>query len=132
MAAAGGLAAPARERLRRRADFLKAASGAKAHSALLTLQMRARGDDLPPRIGFTVTRRAGTATERNRIRRRLRAAAALVAVRIGCDYVIVARRDILEVAFARLAADLARAVQRVNNTKIGAPPAAGAPRPADA
>jgi ribonuclease P protein component len=61
----------------------------------------------PPRVGFTVTKKTGNAVERNRIRRRLRAAVA------GCrnletatDYVLVGRRAALTLPFERLITDL--------------------------
>ena len=59
------------ERLRQRADFLAAASGAKAPTAAFVLQVRARGDRRPGRVGFTVSKKVGNAVERNRVRRRL-------------------------------------------------------------
>ena len=61
------------DRLRQRADFLAVASGARINRAAFLLQSRRRDDDGPIRVGFTVTKKNGTATERNRIRRRLRA-----------------------------------------------------------
>ena len=46
---------------------------ARGSTALpLCVQSRRRDDDGPVRVGFTVTKKNGTATERNRIRRRLR------------------------------------------------------------
>ena len=60
------------DRLRQRADFLAVANGARANSPGFVLQGRPRDDQGPTRVGFTVTKKNGTATERNRIRRRLR------------------------------------------------------------
>jgi ribonuclease P protein component len=60
------------DRLRQRADFLAVANGPRMNSAAFVVQSRARGDDGPVRVGFTVTKKVGTATERNRVRRRLR------------------------------------------------------------
>jgi ribonuclease P protein component len=62
------------DRLRQRADFLAVANGARISTAGFVVQARRRDDDGPIRLGFTVTKKNGTATERNRIRRRLRAA----------------------------------------------------------
>ncbi len=41
-------------------------------AAAFVVQSRRRDDEGPVRVGFTVTKKNGTATERNRIRRRLR------------------------------------------------------------
>ena len=57
------------DRLRQRADFLAVANGARANSSAFTVQSRRRDDQGPIRLGFTVTKKNGTATERNRIRR---------------------------------------------------------------
>ena len=59
------------ERLRKRADFLAAGKGQRAPTHAFVVQMRIREDSDPPRVGFTVSRQVGTATERNRARRRL-------------------------------------------------------------
>ena len=56
------------DRLRQRADFLAVANGARINSTAFTLQGRGRDDSGPIRVGFTVTKANGTATERNRIR----------------------------------------------------------------
>jgi ribonuclease P protein component len=60
------------ERLRQRADFLAAASAIKVPTAAFVLQVRKRNDKGPLRVGFTVSRRVGTAVGRNRVRRRLK------------------------------------------------------------
>ncbi|MBO0756638.1 MAG: ribonuclease P protein component, partial [Bradyrhizobiaceae bacterium] len=45
------------ERLKRRADFLAAAGGAKSPASAFVLQARARGDQGPARVGFTVSKK---------------------------------------------------------------------------
>lgn len=71
------------------------------------------------RVGFTVTKRAGHATERNRMRRRLRAAA-LEALGshsgVAIDVVVIARRPVLTSEYRVLVADLERAVGVVTKT----------------
>jgi ribonuclease P protein component len=65
------------------------------------------------RIGFTATRKLGGAVERNRAKRRLRAAAQGVMpgrVLPGHDYVLVARANVLKCGFSSLEADLASAL----------------------
>ena len=74
------------DRLRQRADFLAVANGTRANSAAFVLQGRARADDGPIRIGFTVTKKNGCAPERNRIRRRLRALVRQVDVELTVDH----------------------------------------------
>ncbi|MFN3961277.1 MAG: ribonuclease P protein component, partial [Parvularculaceae bacterium] len=66
------------DRLRKRKDFLAAARGRKRAERGLVLQANFRNDENPPRVGFTVTRKVGCAVERNRAKRRLRAAASEV------------------------------------------------------
>ena len=53
------------ERLKQRADFLAAAKGARVPAGPFVLQVRPRGDSAPARFGFTVSRKVGTAVERN-------------------------------------------------------------------
>lgn len=99
------------ERLRRRAEFLAVRRGTKRRGRLFLLEVLERGDDGPPRLGITVTRKAGSAVERNRIRRRLREAVRVHAVddmAPGTDYVIVGRRDVLDAPFSALKDELAR------------------------
>ena len=55
------------------------------------------------RFGLTVTKRVGHATERNRIKRRLRTAARQAGVdfrHVDVDVVIIGRRDILTADYA--------------------------------
>ena len=106
-------------RLKVRADFLRAAKGSRFHSRCFSMQMAAV-DPGPARIGLTVTRKTGTSTERNRIRRRLREALRLGAVAAatpGQDYVIVARRDLLSEPFTALQADLTRAFEKIRRPR---------------
>jgi ribonuclease P protein component len=101
--------------------------------ASLTLEVCPTPDALAKpavlRLGVTASRKVGGAVERNRAKRRLRAAARAVLPLSGVtgnDYVLVARRDTLTKAFDGLVADLARAVRAVH---VGAQ-AQGAPDPA--
>ena len=80
------------------ADFLAVANGTRVNSAAFVVQGRPRDDDGPIRIGFTVTKKNGTATERNRIRRRLRELVKrmdVISMRPHHDYVLVGRRSAL-------------------------------------
>lgn len=104
------------ERLRHRADFLAASSGDRASATAFVLLARRRDDDGPARVGFTVSRKVGTAVERNRVRRRLKEMVMLAAterVRPGHDYVLVARRAALMRPFDQLIGDFSGAMVRL-------------------
>ena len=120
-------------RLKQRADFLAAASGAKVATAAFVLQGRNRDDDGPVRIGFTVSRKVGTAVERNRVRRRLREIVRRSAsddLRSGYDYVLVGRRTALNRQFDQMIEDFRGALRRIDrqrSTSRPAPARAGEP-----
>ncbi|WP_371344898.1 ribonuclease P protein component [Ancylobacter sp. IITR112] len=106
------------DRLVKRKDFLAAASALRANSGPLLLQGRDRADQAPARIGLTVTKKHGNAVERNRIRRRLRAAVRDALPRAGqdgFDYVIVARRAALGTPFNALIHDIERGIARLHS-----------------
>lgn len=119
----GSSSAPWPEGLRKRAQFLNVAKGARFHAASFSLQAIVRKTDEeddagPARFGFTVTRKAGGSVERNRMRRRLREAlrrAAPLEAKPGFDYVIVARREALGTGFDRLVSELGRAMRLVGD-----------------
>jgi ribonuclease P protein component len=113
------MAAPV-ERLRKRVDFLGAASGRRISAATFVLQARVRADTGPPRVGFTVSKKVGNAVERNRVRRRLREIVRLsdaARFRPGNDYVVVGRRAALTEPFARLIEDFHQAVERIHQQR---------------
>jgi ribonuclease P protein component len=105
------------DRLRQRVDFLAVADGARVNSAAFVLQSRSRDDTGPVRVGFTVTKKNGTATERNRIRRRLRELVKRldgISMRPHSDYVLVGRRAALNRDFATMLDDLRSALDRLD------------------
>ena len=105
------------DRLRQRADFLAVADGARVNSAAFVVQSRRRDDDGPVRVGFTVTKKNGTATERNRIRRRLRELVRrldVISMRPHSDYVLVGRRAALNRDFSTMLDDLRAALHRLD------------------
>lgn len=104
------------QRLKRRAEFLRAASkGRKAAVHGLVLQALERHDDAPARIGFTVTRKVGNAVIRNRTRRRLKEAARLYFREHpvqGVDLVLIGRDTTRGRDFSDLIDDLRRALTK--------------------
>ncbi|MCC7348592.1 MAG: ribonuclease P protein component [Variibacter sp.] len=101
------------ERLRQRADFLAAATGAKVPTRAFVLQARKR-DDGPARVGLTVSKKVGNAVERNRVKRRLREIVRQSAdLAAGHDYVLIGRRAALSLPFEQLTEDLRRALRRL-------------------
>ena len=120
------------ERLLKRADFVAVQRGRRHSTPLMTVQglARAIAAEDPARLGLTVTRKVGSATERNRIKRRLRAALRLCAesAQSGVDYVVVARRDLLAAPFASIVTDLENAMSRLG-PKPAAKPTPSPDRP---
>ena len=79
------------------------------------LQVLARDDAEPARLGFTVTKKVGNAVVRNRTKRRLREAARLLAREIpihGVDLVLVGRDATRTRPFAMLLDDMRRALNK--------------------
>lgn len=118
-------------RLKRRADFVRAAKGKRWHGKALSLQALARrdadtaGGSVAVRVGFTLTRKVGGAVIRNRARRRLKEAVRLapdLPVRAGHDYVIVGRIDAIRLSFASLKSELVRAIGAVHDKVAAARP----------
>lgn len=106
------------DRLRNRADFLRAARGIRRVSGAITLEtcptpaVAARTGTL--RLGFTASKKIGNAVTRNRAKRRLRAAASQLLPllgRAGHDYVLVARGTAVSQPFAVLLSDIAGALK---------------------
>ncbi|HVI29605.1 ribonuclease P protein component [Hansschlegelia sp.] len=123
------------ETIRLRRDFVAAShDGVKVGGPIIGLQLRDRGEpDARARVGFTATKRVGGAVERNRMKRRLRAAARAVltdVARPGCDYVLIARRAVLEVPFERILRDIQDAAKRAHGRSRPAGPANAGSSPA--
>jgi len=113
------------ERLKSRPDFQRAAKGIRRAAPSVTLELcPAPAIAAKPgaiRVGFTATRKIGGAVERNRAKRRLRAAAAALLPLYGLegnDYVLVARQDTLTKSFPGLLEDLTTALHAAH-AKLG-------------
>lgn len=115
------------DRLKTRADFLRAQKGARRSAPGLTLEVCRTPEKFAAprhlRVGYTASRKVGGAVERNRAKRRLRAAAAALLPlygQDGNDYVLVARRDTLIRPFSGLLDDLAGALHAAH-MRLGPP-----------
>lgn len=123
---AGSRSARSLVTLTKRADFVAASRAARSSTAAFTLQARRRdGEDSPPRVGFTCSKKVGNAVARNRAKRRLRALARLILepkARPGWDYVLVGRaQTTAHTPFATLQADLDAALDKVHRVRAPRP-----------
>jgi ribonuclease P protein component len=105
-------------RLIKRSQFQRAARGNRAGRSAFGLQSVAAAE-AEPGIGFTVTKKTGNSPERNRIKRRLRAAVTACARDFvpHHDYVLVGRREALSEPFTKLVADLGALITRVHSPR---------------
>lgn len=116
--------APGPGRLLRRSEFLAVAGARRKWVAPgLILQIRRHDDRQRPaaggpsvRVGFTASRKVGGAVERNRARRRLRAAVREIVPVLavpGHDIVVIARAQTLSRGFDDLRQDLVTGLRRL-------------------
>jgi ribonuclease P protein component len=113
-------------RLTRRPEFLRVAAS-RRRWAMPGLILQVADSPLsapngPFRLGFTASRKVGGAVERNRARRRLKAAAAAVMpahAAHGMDYVLVARAETVTRPYAGLLGDLEAALRRLKLWREG-------------
>jgi ribonuclease P protein component len=114
-------------RLKRRAEFLRAArEGRKVGRGKLVLQALRRADEAT-RLGFTATKKIGNAVTRNRAKRRLRAMARLALAADpapGWDLVLIARDGTATCPFAELAGAFDSALRKAGVRQPGSPAAA--------
>lgn len=112
------------ETLKKRSDFLKInAAGTKwvSHGVI----MQVLPNDLGKiRVGYTVSKRTDkSAVKRNRIKRRLRAAAAEIIpafAKESCDYVLIGRSQTATRPYAALTGDLKWCLEKMGATRDAA------------
>lgn len=113
------------KQLKRRREFLRVQGGGRKWVAPgLIVQARrledgdeGRAPGSEFRVGFTVSRKVGSAVSRNRARRRLRAVAERVMpvhARPGHDFVVIGRRATLKRPFPALVGDLETALRKLD------------------
>lgn len=114
------------QHLRKRAEFVSLSkTGDKAASYGLVLQTKPLPEQEADteeyiRLGFTVTKQVGNAVIRNRVKRRLRAAAREVMpvhAKPYHDYVMIGRQGTITRPFADLVGDIKYTLKRINAYK---------------
>lgn len=126
---ASGVPKGAVGRLKQRRDFLRVAAHQRKWATpglILQAAPMPEADRSAPgrrpavRVGFTVSRKVGNAVQRNRARRRLKAAAAEILPALaapGTDYVVIGRKGTLDRSYEALLNDLRTAVKRVGTDR---------------
>jgi ribonuclease P protein component len=113
-----------RLRVRRRADFQAAISGARFYSGRSFVGFAVPTQGVEDRVGVTVSRTVKGSVDRNRARRRLREVtrqhllstdSVQRPVGIRYDVVLIARPAVLEVSFADLKAEASLAAHRLSH-----------------
>jgi ribonuclease P protein component len=102
-------------RLKKRSQFLRAARGNRAGRPSFALHAVPVAE-AEPGVGLTVSKQVGNSPQRNRVKRRLRAAvrACAAAFQPQHDYVLIARREALGAPFGVLVGDLEKLIARVD------------------
>jgi ribonuclease P protein component len=99
------------EHLTKRDDFIKASKGQKSvtPSFVILKHSRELSENASPKIGYTASKKIGTAVIRNRAKRRLRSAAVETIFKKAenhTNYVLIARKQLLGYPYTRLINDL--------------------------
>ncbi len=120
--------------LTRRADFVKVQGSTASFSRpafLLTCHPIVPHESHPPGpvafVGYTATKKLGNAVLRNRVKRRLRAAAVPLLSALaqpGLAYVWIARDALADTEYAVLEKDMRWAIERVHTMPFGTQPRA--------
>jgi ribonuclease P protein component len=102
-------------RVRDRATFEALAGARRQRAGPVSLRHLSDGSDDPPRVAYAIGRRFGNAVERNRARRRLRAAVALECgeLRPGGVYLFAADRSVMTLPFPTLRAHVTTLLRAV-------------------
>lgn len=119
---------PKSVRLRRRADFRRVQSQGRRiptpHFLLIYLPRPHQG----PKLGITVTKKVGTAVQRNRVKRLVREVFRQHRPQFpdGCELVVIARRGAPTLGYEQVRDELLRAADRLRGALGGAQREAGA------
>lgn len=107
------------ERLRRTQDVRAVLSrGRAAHGQHAVVRALDRGDGKPCRWTVSASRRVGSAVQRNRAKRRLRAVVRTLEVGAGLDLVVIARASAADCEFPELVSDVEGLVAAVRESGV--------------
>jgi ribonuclease P protein component len=112
---------PRSARVRRRREYLAVQRGGAKHHCAHFLVFVVMNEDLPTRIGITVTKKIGNAVARNRIKRRVREAFRHSRPRFppGTQMVWVAKRGAAGIDTTSVRRDFETIIERLAPTERG-------------
>lgn len=102
------------ETIKKRSDFVTISKKGKAFFGRFFILQHLKNDQKQVRLGLTVSKKVGNSVERNRAKRRLRAATSLVLPILGkpgSDYVLIGKRTILKTPFTEIIKDLEKGLK---------------------
>ncbi len=113
----------ARDRLRKRADFVRVQAGGRRVSGRFVTLLVLANDCTVPRLGLIASRKLGPAVARNRAKRRLRDLfrrhRGALGERAALDIVAIPRRELSDAPFADVEADFIATLRRTRRQPAG-------------
>ena len=105
--------------LKKRKDFVRVAKGVSkvTKTAILQAAPSLSKDIVPPKIGYTTTKKIGKANVRNRTRRRMRAVMRDILPQYGMnnvEYVLIGRHNTHYCSYKELYSDIKWAIKKIN------------------
>ena len=105
-------------RLRKNKEFRQIyGEKCSAASGTVVLYIMKKDDGMPPKIGFSVSKKIGNAVVRNTCRRRLREAVRplLKDMQPGTRYILIGRNALVHADFSRIQKDVEKVMRRLDS-----------------